>query len=399
MLALLAFAFVLPLFEAPKNLFWFIYAGLWTANRWRARDFGGPTDKWDALILAWIASGFASAAFAGLHDGEWTAALDILRYGSVLWFLKRSGYDERVLSRLLACTVSGTLAALAWGYYGLRVTGREYLELNSVGHVNHSAIYLAITFGAALAWLRATWRLHGVAKRVAGSALCLVFALSMIEMQSRATVAVGFVFGSIIIGVYSLRTRKSVWTVVLASVVIGTLLFATESEVVRKNSVRLTQEIFLAPRDAIWRAGLDALRRYPLFGVGTGNYGRIDFAHLEEWSRARGEPFEKARVMPTSHGHSLYVNTLAERGIAGFAVLLTVLAAWGWTLVRSPPAADDSAVRWSYWGGGLAAWLVAALVGIVNTTLHHEHAIVSMLLLGGWLALRSSPKLPRTARD
>jgi hypothetical protein len=29
-------------------------------------------------------------------------------------------------------------------------------------------------------------------------------------------------------------------------------------------------------------------------------------------------------------------------------------------------------------------------VGLVNTTLHHEHALLSMLLLGGWLSLPRS---------
>lgn len=397
LVALFAFAFVLPLFEAPKNLLWFIYAGLWTANRWRARDFGGPWDKWDALILVWIASGFASAAFAGLHHDEWHAALDIFRYASVLWFLRRSGYGERALAGLLACTVSGTLAALAWGCYGLWVQGREYLELNSVGQVNHGAIYVAVTFGASLAWSRATWQRLAIAKPLAGAVICLMLALSMIEMQSRAVVAAGFVMAFVILGVYSLRARHSVRNVILATIAIAALLFVTDAEVVRKNTVRLAQDVFVAPRDAIWRAGLDAWRQFPYFGVGMGNYSRIDYAHLEEWKRARGEPFERTQVMPTSHAHSLYVNTLAERGLAGFVVLLAVLAAWGWSLARSPPAADDSAVRWSCWGGALAAWLVAVLVGVVNTTLHHEHAIVSMLLLGGWMALRSRPSRPEAA--
>ena len=55
--ALFAFAFVLPLFEAPKNLLWLVYAILWVANRLRNRSFGGPWSAWDTAILAWIVSG------------------------------------------------------------------------------------------------------------------------------------------------------------------------------------------------------------------------------------------------------------------------------------------------------------------------------------------------------
>ena len=102
-------------------------------------------------------------------------------------------------------------------------------------------------------------------------------------------------------------------------------------------------------------------------------------------------------MRPTSHAHSLYVNTLVERGIVGLTVLLCVLSAWGWALARNMPSANDTVPRWTIWGGAFSAWLVTVLVGLVNTTLHHEHALISMLLLGGWFSLRRSrPISPRT---
>jgi bacteriorhodopsin len=73
-------------------------------------------------------------------------------------------------------------------------------------------------------------------------------------------------------------------------------------------------------------------------------------------------------------------------------VLIAVLAAWIVSLARAVPATSDSAVRWAYWGGALGAWLVAVLVGLVNTTMHHEHALISVMLLGGWLALARAPR-------
>jgi O-antigen ligase len=399
LLALLAFAFVLPLFEAPKNLLWIVYVVLWIANRWRSRDFGGPWDAWDTLILAWIASGYASAVFAGLHHKEWISALDVLRYASILWLLKRSGYAESALAGLLALTVLGTAAALAWGYYGLRVTGlRSTLGLNSVGHVNHSAIYLAIVFGLALAWVRAGWGADAVARRAAGLALLLAFGLSLIVMESRAAVGAAFVVAVCVLGAFSLRSGKRAWAVLLGAIAIGAVLLAAKPDVVRKNSALLDRHLFLAHRDAVWRTGLKAWREFPVFGVGMGNYSQVSLERVEEWSRARGEPFDRALLQTQAHGHSLYVNTLVERGLAGFAVLLAVLGAWGWTLARSIPPASGSPVRWTYWGGAAAAWLVAVVVGTVNTTLHHEHALVSMLLLGGWLCLRRGRQPPAAIR-
>ena len=100
-----------------------------------------------------------------------------------------------------------------------------------------------------------------------------------------------------------------------------------------------------------------------------------------------GEAFDQRGYTLTSHGHSLYLNTLAERGAVGLAALLAVLAAWLCALLRNVPAAISAPIEWRAWGGAASAWMVAAIVGAVNTTLHHEHALVSMMLLGAWLSL------------
>ena len=83
----------------------------------------------------------------------------------------------------------------------------------------------------------------------------------------------------------------------------------------------------------------------------------------------------------------------AERGLFGFAVLMTVLLAWLRWLWRYRPKSDDESLAWALWGGALSAWVVTVLIGTVNTTMHHEHAILSVLLLGMWLAyLRLNPR-------
>ena len=82
----------------------------------------------------------------------------------------------------------------------------------------------------------------------------------------------------------------------------------------------------------------------------------------------------------------------------GLAVVFVVLAAWGWSVMRRVPQAAESPTQWAYWGGALGAWMIAVIIGLVNTTLHHEHALLSMLLLGGWLAMCRTPPTPRDVR-
>ena len=390
-LVLYAFAFVLPLFEVPKNLLWLIYVGLWFSNRLRSRDFGGPWRGWDTLIAAWITSGYVVAAFAGIPNQEWAGANDILRYGLILWLLMRAGYSSQVLTRLLGAIVAGTAITLAWGAIGMAMGERSRLGLRSVGHVNHSAIYLAIVFGLVLSWLRASWRQISVGTRVSASLLGTAMALGLFVMESRAAVGAAFVAALVILAVYALRARHSLHKVMIGATVLVALVLALRPEVIVKNEALLKRDLFLAHRDAVWRTGLEAWRANPWFGVGMKNHGRISYEKLEAWAEKRGEKFDRSSVALSSHAHSLYVNTLAERGAYGLGVLLAVLAAWFWSLARALPGAAAPPLVWAYWGGAAYAWLIALIVGLANTTLHSEHALVSMLLLGGWLSLARRP--------
>jgi len=402
-LALFAFAFVLPQFEVPKNILWIVFVVLWLVNRSRIREFGGPWTAWDTLITVWIGSGYAAALFAGLHDNEWKSAFDIARYGIVLWLLLRSRYGENTLRVMLLCLVLGTLTGLLRGYYEVLFVPRadlqpRYLGLNSVGHVNHSAIYLSIVFGATLAWVRSSWREESASRRTLGLFVTAAFLVSLIVMQSRATVGAALIVAIVLLGAFASRDGHSLWRVIAGAAIVVAALLIARPEVVEKNALRMKENNLLAFRDNIWRTGLEAWRTYPAFGVGVGNYGSITLARLRQWSKERGETLDQSRVMPQAHAHSLFINTIAERGAVGLLALLSVLVAWAWSL-RKIPAPGAGTVRWAYWGGALGALLVTVLVGFVNTTLHHEHALVSVLLLGGWLALANSPQPSLSARN
>ena len=68
------------------------------------------------------------------------------------------------------------------------------------------------------------------------------------------------------------------------------------------------------------------------------------------------------------------------------AIVAVVLGAWAFCLVRRRPRANDSDDDWLAWGGAAAAWTVTVGAGTVNTTLHHEHALLAVLLLGLFLS-------------
>jgi O-antigen ligase len=365
--ALLGMSVALPLFEAPKNLLWLAYAVLWVINRTRSAGFGGPWDRWDTLILAWIAAGYASIAFGGMPGEGWHANADVVRYGSVFWLVRRARYGDRVLAALLAALLSGTLVALAWGYHGVSTREHYHLGLHSVGHVNHSAIYLGIVLGAAVSATRVHWASSPPSLRVLAIALVAFLTVSLFVMQSRAALAGTGIAALILLAAHAHWRKVELRRIAIFLLAGLAVVVLVQPNVLNKYSHIGSSERggLFAYRDSIWSAGIEAWRSSPLFGVGAEGYGR-----------ATG----------LSHGHSLYVNTLVERGLVGLVALGALLLAWACALLRHRPAPGIPALASAWWGASAAAFLVTVLIGLINTTLHHEHGLLAMLLFAGWLS-------------
>lgn len=389
---LAALAFFLPLLEAPKNLAWLGFSAAWLWNRFRARDFGGRWDLWDTLIAAWIASAYVVAAFAPVPHQEWKGANDVLRYASILWMVKRGGYGPAAIGLVLYALLVSTLASLAIGWWMVVGGQTGALQLKSVGHVNHSAIYLAIVLGLSAAWLFARWRVWNNALRVFAATAFSAILVSLIATASRGAVAAALLLAMVLAIAWWRRWRAPLYASAAVIALSLSLALAMNAELVAKHQRVAAQDNVLSYRDRIWNMGFAAWERYPWLGVGPSNYSTISIEKVEEWRRLAGKPFEANRYVGTNHAHNLYVNTLAERGIVGSLALVAVLLAWVMCLVRRRPRAPDGDLDWVLWGGALSAWAITVSVGLVNTTLHHEHGILATLLLGLWLT-----NLPRQA--
>lgn len=380
--ALIALAFFLPLYEAPKTIAWLIFVVAWLANRVRSRDFGGRWDRWDTLIALWIASGFVVAAFAGLHGDEWRGALDPLRYGAVMWLLKRSDYSSRERRSVLYSLILSVLVGVAIGFWRLHTGEARYLELNSVGQVNHTAIYLAVMLGVCASWIFC----GGGLVAVAVTALLLV---SLVVTTSRGSLGVALAMLMIVAVAWWPRSRRpAIGAALLVAVTVATAWLGG-AEVIRKHQQDIQNQNMLAFRDGIWRGALVAWERYPAFGIGLDNYKLITQERLKAWRAESGKDFEPARYAEFPHAHSLYMTALAERGVIGSAPLVALLLAWLVALLRHRPTRDASRDECLWWASAASAFLITTGVGFVNTTLHHEHGILAAMFLGLWLSTLS----------
>ena len=393
---LVGLAVALPMFEGVKNILWALYAIAWYANRFRRgvswQSFGGRWDGWDTILALLLAGTAIGAAFAGIQGAEWRGFRDVFRMTSIFWFIKRSGYGEREWLQLHVAIQIGVDIATLWALAALaRPHTYEGIQLNSVGHVNQSIIYIVVCFGALLAGVSSYWRTMPPWLRV--TALCEVALLlvALFVAASRSAAAAAMI-GALAFGILWLRhsPRLILWVVVvIAAFAVVVARFDTDMRRKQEYASASASPV-LNERFPIWQEAYIAWRAFPVFGIGGDNFGRIDAERVVQWQRARGLPYDATSFIGTSHAHSLYLNTLAVRGIVGFALLAMLLVAWAASLLRNLPRTLDHPLYWLNWSGAASAFVVSVGVGVFNTTLHDEHGLLAFMFLGIWLAYRAA---------
>lgn len=375
----------LPSLEAPKNIFlvFYVVVALFRqiSNKSTSWEF------WDWLFLLCIGSAFLSAMFAGITPGdEWKGFGVLVTYVSVGWMVSRANYTKTEMAWLFWVAVIGVIPPLIWGlcqYLWLH-TKRD-LQLHSVGHVNHSAIYLAIIFGASLGACISLWQSASVKMRVALLSLSSFLLLGLFVGDSRGALGVAILLALLLITVLS-RNTKMKW---LAYGVLGiavVLSLALNSSVLTKQIGLQKKGIILSYRDKVWNVSLEASRFYPLLGIGLDNWKLIKREDIKKSVEARQKVYNPDAYYFAGHSHNVYLTALVERGYLGLSVLLLLIFAWMRQLVKTFALTRNDVAAASLWAGSFSAWLVTFGVGTVNTTLHHEHGILAFLFLGLYLS-------------
>lgn len=385
------FSIALPLVEAPKNIFWGLFLLLWLGNSLRQRNFGQLSRGWDLLFACLIAAPLLSIA-ASSYAPQWKEMGDIAGYVSLGWILARSRMTVEQLKWLLACLIGATLVGVVQGYWVLQMDPkREWLQLNSVGHVNHSALYAAgigvIAAGVAACGARKAGRrawLLGIASAIFMFGAMIVFA-------SRGAL-VAYLAGALPVlllvpGIQLRRVLPIAASILVVGLGIGLLadklISGNEGRtLVSKTMIGLQSGNLSSYRLQAVNTAIEMLRKYPLTGVGAANFSAVSPEELGAWVKARGQNFDRDAYFFSSHAHGVYANTLGERGLLGISTLLMLMLAWARLQLRTKPRADSDTTLVLAWSMGAAGWSVVFVGGLFNTTLHHEHGMLAMVCLG-----------------
>jgi len=212
--------------------------------------------------------------------------------------------------------------------------------------------------------------------------LPIFFFIAIIIGQSRGVFGISLIRASLIILLIPNSNQIKLIALGIFGIILA-LMPVMNAPIIQKQITNQNASAVLADRDRAWNVSIEAAHFYPIFGIGNGNWSLITLDNLKKSRAERGLPFnEKIYGIEHRHSHSLYLSALVERGIVGFLSLMLLISSWFILLIKTYAKLKKMAPGVYLWGASLSAWIVTCGVGFVNSTFHHEHAILAFLFLG-----------------
>ena len=380
----------IPSFEAPKNLFLvlFVITSIYrqiknkTLSKWQ---------PFDLIILIYLFSAMLSAIFPGIPNGnEWKGFTGMFTWALFGWAVSRINCTKVNLLFLIKLSIYSVVPVILWGIFQfvfLKKTGE--FQLNSVGNVNHSAIYLVMIGGALLGFLNeknVTINLQRKSLyKIFNYLLLMLIVYTLIICESRA--AFGAFIGILI--AYDFIYKKYNISILKVIILITlSMVFLFNAPIFKKTINYAVHNEHFSGRFGIWKTAMESSKIFPLLGAGNANWKKITLDQLQLSVEKRGKQFNaKDYKYPVAHAHSVYLSALAERGWVGFYALLSFMLFWGFILISRFKLTLKNSTNNIIWFSSFSAWAATFLIGIVNSTFHHEEALLAYLYLGIYTSL------------
>ena len=132
-----------------------------------------------------------------------------------------------------------------------------------------------------------------------------------------------------------------------------------------------------------------AFKTNPILGIGFKNHGQITMEDIKDAVIKDKGVFDNDFISPSSHAHNVYYTYLISGGLLIFSIF-----AWFWfyifrVIIKLITRRENEWIVVS----SISVVLVDLGIGWFNTTLHHEHAVLSMFVLGLLIAQFRKSKL------
>lgn len=381
---LLLFLFFLPLYEAPKNIssVLFVFLGGWIA--FRRRHVHGSFSRmdpaaWMFLLLA-ISPFFAGIGSPYMESGErFSNALNwsLMPLVALVLVLFNASRNQLVWILRVLCTSS--VISVMQAFYQLN---GNYPQLNSLGHVNQSALYLA--FCLVPAGLLGVNRQHFVDWLLVSAVVAAVFwflgpSLSLVGFGASLIIVAGL----FVIVCFQRKWFKTLGSSVCLGVVLAVVAMSTppkffgyyqgfKSEFDQRLASKTNR---YSQRDRLVNSAL-AVAGGSVFGNGLGSFGEVaSMKNIKAAVIERGGDWkiESRRYFSSSHGHNLFANVLVERGWVGVGSVSAFLLVFSVIFLRHIRQTESQV--------GLLTVLVICIAGLGQSVLHVEHGQLAFICL------------------
>ena len=369
---------VLPSLEAPKNLFTVLFIVSWVFISKRDKNWGGGWKLIDTIFLLWILADIAVGINAIVaHNQPASGSKDIIKFVLVGWAISRSSFTIHQMIDLCVIAIIFTVMPLAYSY--LNCNGGTCVELNSVGHVNHTAIYLLIVYAISLSLLVFNFKNIGNFLRATLVLTSVVLFYVVIDAHSRAAsgLIVIITLTALLYSIYYYRNWTSLIVSVLLISLASVVLVYNPPPVVNKF-INGTDLVGDSPRQKIRNHSYYVYKSNPILGVGFGNYVHFGHDEIKEIVISEEGEYDSNKFLPSAHPHNVYYTYLVSGGLIMSSIFILF-----WLNILQ--------IIYSFNKGSNEKWLIFSSVGVVmtvlgvglvNTTLAHEHALIAMFVLG-----------------
>ena len=390
------FVFSLPLSEGIKNISWFLYIISWifgNFNKLRLVELIKKENiNINILFLLILISPLLVALFCKTNLEEWDGAWDVLRYGLIGFTICHTKYSYRQILNLFYLITISTFIGILHGHYSHLYNGLEFIELHSVGHVNHSSIYISIALTVVLSILLTINKINNLS--ILYSFIFILFLFTLLEMAARGSI-IPLLFSIILILYLHNNRTKNILILSFSSTLIILFCYILDIEVINKF-----MNGGLSNRMKLFNSSCILLQSSPFWGVGLENsifyFEHEKFLSVCELLNIKFD--DNVYQTDHVHSHNFYMQSLVERGVIGTIPQIIFLFYWAKSL-SSNFILIKNKLMFISWNVSLASFIMIFLGGIFNTTFHHENATLSLILFSINYTLFKSYPLKRNGHN
>ena len=381
-LFLLLLVLVLPNLEAPKNLFFLGFFLTWFVYSYKSNDFGGDWKILDTLFLIWIIIDIMAGLNALIsHAQPFKGSFDLLRYLTFGWLMSRIAFKVELIKKIVIFSGISILPIFFMMissdcYYG------QCLMLNSVGHVNHTAIYIVLVVNILTAYFLGNISKMKNFELISFISLIILYSALVVLTNSRAATGLLF-FNFLFFLIYSYKElHKKNFLIIASSFAIFVLsVFVFKAPVIDRFYEGFTSKV-ISTRERINNFSYELVKIDPILGTGLGNYPNFGLKDIKaRLIQSNGEKWwdsNKGKFVAYVHPHNIYFYMLTGGGILLLLSFVIFFLYFFMALFKTSFKAKFSWIN-------IAAFnisLVILGIGFVNTSLAHENALLSFMIIG-----------------